>query len=35
LPPMGTTVRLTGLKYWVVGCRYPVLLVREIHHFDN
>lgn len=30
LPPMGSTVRLQGLKYWVYGSRQPVVLVREI-----
>jgi len=30
LPPMGTAVRLQGLKYWVFGSRQPVVLVREI-----
>lgn len=29
LPPMGTAVRLQGLKYWVYGSRQPVVLVRE------
>ncbi len=30
LPPMGSSVRLQGLKYWVFGSRQPVVLVREI-----
>jgi len=34
LPPMGTAVRLSGLKYWVVGSRQPVLLVRDINPFQ-
>lgn len=35
LPPMGTAVRLQGLKYWVYGSRQPVVLVREINAFPG
>lgn len=30
LPPIGSSVRLQGLKYWVFGSRQPVVLVRDI-----
>ncbi len=35
LPPMGSSVRLQGLKYWVFGSRQPVVLVREITLFPG
>jgi len=35
LPPMGTAIRLQGLKYWVYGSREPVVLVREISEYPG
>ncbi len=35
LPPLGTVVRLQGLKYWVFGSRQPVVLVREVASFPG